>query len=57
MAKRSRPSMSFAIINNLLTPNIKAIDFKISPQATITTTTWNNSEDGFSSMKHLEKCS
>jgi hypothetical protein len=51
--------VSFAIANNLLAPNIRAIDLKISPQTTITTT-WNNFEnleDGSSSMKHFEKCS
>jgi len=39
-----RPLMSFAIANNLLTPNIRATDLGISPW-----TIWNNSknhEDG-----------
>jgi hypothetical protein len=38
------PPMSFAIANNLLAPNIKATNLKISPWAT-TTTTWNNSKN------------
>ncbi len=51
--------MSFTIANNLLTPSIKVTDLGISPQTTIETT-WHNSEnleDGFSGMKHPERCS
>jgi hypothetical protein len=51
--------MSFAIANNLLTPNIKAINPRIFPR-TIAVIAWNNFgnlEDGFSSMKHPKKCS
>ncbi len=49
----------FAIANNLLIPNAKASNLKISPRAT-TTIAWNNFEnlkDGSPSMKHPEKCS
>ncbi len=51
--------MSFAITNNLLAPNIRATNLRISPQVA-TTTTWNNSEnpkDWSSNMKHLERYS
>jgi len=51
--------MSFAIANNLLAPNIRAIDLRISPWA-ITLITYNSFEkfeDGSFGMKHLEKCS
>ncbi len=54
-----KPLMSFAIANNLLTPNTKAINLRISPWETIATT-YNNSknlEDGSFGMKHLNKCS
>jgi hypothetical protein len=50
--------MSFAIANNLLAPNIIAIDLRISPRATMTKT-WNNfenPEDVSSGMNHPEKC-
>lgn len=52
-----RPPMSLAIASNLLTPNIRAIDLRIS--ATIATTKNNskNLEDGSFSMKHPERCS
>ncbi len=56
---KQKPPMSFAIINNLLDPSIRAIDFKISPWITITTT-WNNfenHEDGSSGVKHPKRCS
>ncbi len=59
MAKEQWPQMSFAIANNMLAPNIMAIDLKISPPKT-TTTIWNNSknpEDGSSNMKHPKRCS
>jgi len=59
MAIGQRPPMFFAIANNLLTPNIEATNLGISPQTTIATT-WNNfenHENGFSSMKHFERCS
>jgi hypothetical protein len=39
-----RPPMPFAIANNLLAPSTKAINLKISPQATASTT-WNNYEN------------
>ncbi len=48
--------MSFAIANNLLTPNIKATNLRISPQVIITII-WNNFEnfkDASSNMKELE---
>jgi hypothetical protein len=52
--------VSFAIANNLLTPNIRAIDLRISPQAIVVVTTWNNFKnlkDGSFNMKHLERYS
>ncbi len=52
--------MSFAIAKNLLTPNTRAIDLKISPWAIVVVVAWNNfknPEDGSSSMKHFERCS
>jgi hypothetical protein len=51
--------MSFAIANNLLAHNTRAMDLGISPQTTIAIT-WNNfenPEDGSFGMKHLKKCS
>ncbi len=54
-----RPPTSFAIANNLLVLNARAIDLGISPRA-LTTTAWNNFEnlkDRSSSMKHPKKCS
>jgi hypothetical protein len=48
--------MSFAIANNLLAPNTKAIDLGISPQL-IMAIARNNSKDfkdGSFSMKHLD---
>jgi hypothetical protein len=59
MAIGKRPPMSFAIANNLLAPNIKATNLRISPQAT-TKSSWNNfenHEDGFYGMNHPKKCS
>jgi hypothetical protein len=56
---RQRPPMSFAIANNLLAPNIKAIDLRISPWA-ITLITYNSFEkfeNGSFGMKYFEKCS
>jgi hypothetical protein len=53
------PQMSFAIGNKFLTLNTKATNFKMSPQAT-TSTTWNyfeNFKDGSLNIKHLERCS
>jgi hypothetical protein len=50
--------MSFAITNNMLTPNTKATDLKMSPRATIVT--WNNSKnlkDGSFGMKHFKNYS
>jgi len=44
MAIRARLVESFTIANNLLTPNIKTTDLKISPWATIEVT-WNNFEN------------
>jgi hypothetical protein len=37
--------MSFAIANNLLTPNVRATDLGISPWATVITTSYNNFEN------------
>jgi hypothetical protein len=50
--------MSFTIANNLLAPNTKATDLKISPR-TITTIQNNseNLEDGSFDMKHFERYS
>jgi hypothetical protein len=59
MAIGQRPLVSFAIANNVLTPNIRATDLGISPRA-IVTITWNNSEnleDESFGMKHLKRCS
>jgi hypothetical protein len=59
MAIKRRPLKSYAIANNLLTPSIKAINIRISPQTT-TPIAWNNFqnfEDTSSGMKHLERCS
>jgi hypothetical protein len=50
--------VSFAIANNLLTPNNRATDLKITPQAI--QATWNNfknPKDGSFSMKHLKRYS
>jgi hypothetical protein len=51
--------MFFAIANNLLAPNIKAINLKVSPWAIVAAISNNfeNLEDGSFGMKHLEKCS
>jgi hypothetical protein len=59
MAIGQKPPMSFAIVNNLLAPNIRAIDLRIFQWATIVIA-WNNSKnlkDGSSNMKHPERCS
>ncbi len=51
--------MSFAIANNLLAPNTKAIDLRISQQ-TIVATIYNKSENlenGSFGMKNPNKCS
>jgi hypothetical protein len=44
MAIGQRPLVSFTIANNLLAPNTRAINLRISPK-TIITTTWNNFEN------------
>jgi len=54
-----RLPVSFAITNNLLAPSTRATNLGISPWGAIATI-WNNFEnleDGFLSMKHLERCS
>jgi hypothetical protein len=59
MAIRQILPMSFTIANNMLAPNIRAIDLKTSPWAT-TTTAWNNFKnlkDGSFGMKHPKRCS
>jgi hypothetical protein len=51
--------MSFVIVNNMLTPSIRATNLGISSRVTITTI-WNNFEnleDESFNMKHLERCS
>jgi hypothetical protein len=51
--------MSFVIANNMSTPSTRAINLRISPQAT-TIIAWNNyenPEDGSSNMKHPKRCS
>jgi hypothetical protein len=48
MAIGKKPPMSFAIANNMLAPNIKAANLRISPQVT-TIITWihfENPKDG-----------
>jgi hypothetical protein len=50
--------VSFAIANNLLALNTKAIDLRISPRATATTcNNFENLKDGFFGMKHHERYS
>ncbi len=59
MAIGQRPSMSFAIPNNMLTPSTKATNQGISPRTTTTVAQnkYENPKNGSFSMKHLEKCS
>jgi hypothetical protein len=59
MAIGRRPPISYAIVNNMLPPSIRATNLGISPQAT-TSTTWNNFEnleDASSGLKHPKRCS
>jgi hypothetical protein len=52
MAIGRRPSMSLTISNNLLAPNIMAINLRIPPR--IISKTY---EDGSFGIKHPERCS